>query len=204
MDDSVSVVDVFKSRNTILDILKSRGYTTSDYENYDMSHVASIMDTEQLNMLLTSEKNKVFVHYQLKTKLSVHKIVASLFDDESAPLTPEDDLIIINKSEPNDTLRAEMDEVWNRYGIYVSVLYIKRLQFNILNHEAVPPHRVLSEKERDEIFRRYNIQSIHDFPVIGRYDPVASVHCMRPGQVCCIERKSKTAVSSTYYRACVK
>ena len=169
-----------------------------------MSHVASIMDTEQLNMLLQGASNKAFIHYQLKSKLSIHKVVASLYDEESSPLTPEDDLIIIYKAEPNDTLKAEIDEVWNRLGIYVTVLYIKRLQFNILNHVAVPPHRVLSEKERDDLFERYNIKTNADLPVISRYDPVASVHCMRPGQVCEIKRKSKTAVMSLTYRVCVK
>jgi len=203
-DDGASVIEVFKSRTTILDILKRRGYKTSDYENYDMSHVASIMDTEQLNMLLQGQSNKAFIHYQLKSKLSIHKVVTSLYDEESSPLTPEDDLIIIYKAEPNDTLKAEIDEVWNRLGIYVTVLYIKRLQFNILNHVAVPPHRVLSEKERDALFEKYNIKTNADLPVISRYDPVASVHCMRPGQVCEIERKSKTAIMSLTYRVCVK
>jgi DNA-directed RNA polymerase subunit H (RpoH/RPB5) len=203
-DDGVSVVDVFKSRNTILKILKERGYPTSDYENYDISHVSSMIDTDQLNMMITGPLNKTFIHYQLKSKLNLNKVVSSLYDEESAPLAPVDDLIIIYKAEPNDTLRAEMDELWNRSGVYVTILNIKRLQFNILEHVAVPKHRVLSEKERDEFFIKYNIKSNHDIPTISRYEPVASVHCMRPGQVCCIERKSKTAGNTLYYRVCVK
>ena len=202
-DDGTSVIEVFKSRTTILDILKRRGYKTSDYENYDMSHVASIMDTEQLNMLLQGP-NKAFIHYQLKSKLNLNKVISSLYDEENAPLAPMDDLIIIYKAEPNDTLRAEIDELWNRSGIYVTILNIKRLQFNILEHVAVPKHRVLSEKEREEFFIKYNIKSNHDIPTISRYEPVASVHCMRPGQLCCIERKSKTAGNTLYYRVCVK
>lgn len=203
-DDGVSVVDVFKSRNTILKILKERGYPTSDYENYDISHVASMIDTDQLNMMITGPNNKAFIHYQMKSKLNLNKVISSLYDEETAPLSPVDDLIIIYKAEPNDTLRAEMDELWNRSGIYVTILNIKRLQFNILEHVAVPKHRVLSEKERDEFFIKYNIKSNHDIPTISRYEPVASVHCMRPGQVCCIERKSKTAGNTLYYRVCVK
>jgi DNA-directed RNA polymerase I, II, and III subunit RPABC1 len=203
-DDGVSVVDVFKSRNTILKILKERGYPTSDYENYDISHVASMIDTDQLNMMIAGPLNKAFIHYQLKSKLNLNKVISSLYDEENAPLAPMDDLIIIYKAEPNDTLRAEMDELWNRSGIYVTILNIKRLQFNILEHVAVPKHRVLSEKEREEFFIKYNIKSNHDIPTISRYEPVASVHCMRPGQVCCIERKSKTAGNTLYYRVCVK
>lgn len=203
-DDGLSVVEVFKSRNTILKILKERGYPISDYENYDISHVASMIDTDQLNMMISGPTNKAFIHYQLKSKLNLTKVISSLYDEESAPLTSVDDLIIIYKAEPNDTLRAEVDELWNRSGIYVTILNIKRLQFNILEHVAVPKHRVLSEKEREDFFAKYNIKSNHDIPTISRYEPVASVHCMRPGQVCSIERKSKTAGTTLYYRVCVK
>jgi len=203
-DDGVSVEEVFKSRNTLLAILKERGYPTTDYEHYDIFHVASMVDTDQLNMMITGPTNKVFVHYQLSSKLNMTKVANSLYDEENAPLTPEDDLIVVYKAEPNDTLRAELDELWNRSGIYATILNIKRLQFNILQHVAVPKHRVLLEKEREAFVEKYNIKSNHDIPTISRYDPVASVHCMRPGQVCCIERKSKTAGTTLYYRVCVK
>jgi DNA-directed RNA polymerase subunit H len=203
MSDDTPVVDVFNARNHLFDILQSRGYEVSDYVGYDMSHVSAMMENSQLNVVLQGKTNKVFVHFQLSAKLNVSKVVSSLFEEESV-LKPEDDLIIVYKAEPNDTIHAEMDEVWNKTGIYVSVLYIKRLQFNILKHDMVPSHRVLSEKERDQVFTKLNIRTGADLPSISRYDPVASVLCMRPGQVCEIERKSKTSVKSLYYRFCVK
>jgi DNA-directed RNA polymerase subunit H len=204
MSDDTPVVDVFNARNHLFDILQSRGYEAGDYVGYDMSHVAAMMEHSQLNVMLQGKTNKVFVHFQLSAKLNVSKVVSSLFEEENSVLKPEDDLIIVYKSEPNDTIRTEIDEVWNKMGIYVSVLYIKRLQFNILKHDMVPAHRVLSEKERDQIYTKLNIRTGVDLPSISRYDPVASVLGMRPGQVCEIERKSKTSVKSLYYRYCVK
>jgi DNA-directed RNA polymerase subunit H (RpoH/RPB5) len=204
MSDDTPVVDVFNARNHLFDILSSRGYDVSDYVGYDMSHVSAMMDHSQLNVVLQGPHNKAFVHFQLSAKLNVGKVVSSLFEDEDSVLKPEDDLIIVYKSEPNDTIHAEMDEVWNKQGVYVTVLHIKRLQFNILKHDMVPPHRVLSEKERDQVFAKLNVRTGADLPAISRYDPVASVLCMRPGQVCEIERKSKTSVKSIYYRFCVK
>jgi|LauGreDrversion4_2_1035121.scaffolds.fasta_scaffold00623_13 DNA-directed RNA polymerase subunit H (RpoH/RPB5) len=204
MSDDTPVVDVFNARNHLFDILHTRGYEVDDYVGYDMSHVAAMMEQSQLNVMLQGKRNKVFVHFQLSAKLNVSKVVSSLFEEEESVLKPEDDLIIVYKAEPNDTVHAEMDEVWNKHGIYVSVLYIKRLQFNILKHDMVPAHRVLSEKEREQVFSKLNIKTGADLPAISRYDPVASVLCMRPGQVCEIERKSKTSVKSLYYRFCVK
>ena len=40
------------------------------------------------------------------------------------------------------------------------------------------------------------------FPDISRFDPVAQVIGIRPGQVCEILRPSKTAITAPYYRIC--
>ena len=49
----------------------------------------------------------------------------------------------------------------------------------------------------------YNITNDSQFPEISRYDPVAQVIGIRPGQICEITRPSKTAISSKYYRICI-
>jgi DNA-directed RNA polymerase subunit H (RpoH/RPB5) len=118
-------------------------------------------------------------------------------------LKKSDDLIIIAKSDPNDTMIADMNKLWNDSSIYVSVINIKRLQFNILKHAIVPKHVLLNEEEKTAFFQKYHIQSNADLPTISRYDAVAQVLCMRPGMVCRIHRKSKTAVTTLYYRVCV-
>jgi len=98
---------------------------------------------------------------------------------------------------------ADMNKLWNDSSIYVSVLNIKRLQFNILKHAVVPKHVLLTDEEKTQLFQKYHIQSNADLPTISRYDAVAQVLCMRPGMVCRIDRKSKTAVMTQYYRVCV-
>jgi DNA-directed RNA polymerase subunit H (RpoH/RPB5) len=61
----------------------------------------------------------------------------------------------------------------------------------------------MKNKEISEIMKKYNILSITQFPDISRFDPVAQVIGLRPGQVCEITRASKTAIESSYYRACI-
>jgi len=164
-----------------------------------------MIENKQLNLLLTSPVNKVYVIYKLDTKLNTKDGLSEYIDPllDDGILTPQDNIIIVYKSEPNDTIHAMLENLWNDRGMLVSVINIERLQFNIFKHEHVPRHTILSEKEKEEMFSRYNIKSNADLPVISRFDPVASVMCMRPGQVCVIERKSKTAVVSYYYRVCV-
>ena len=80
---------------------------------------------------------------------------------------------------------------------------IKRLQFNILDHILVPEHRVMDNNNVEEIMRKYNITNKNQFPDISRFDPVAQIIGLRPGQVCNILRSSKTAIITNYYRVCI-
>ena len=83
------------------------------------------------------------------------------------------------------------------------MISIKRLQFNILDHSLVPPHRVMTSAEVEDVKKKYNINYLTEFPEISRFDPVSQVIGLRPGQVCEITRSSKTAITSYYYRCCV-
>ena len=61
---------IYKSRNIILDILKSRGYNIEDYENFSVNDVLAMYNAvpKQLDMLLTNESgNKIYVKYHLNT-----------------------------------------------------------------------------------------------------------------------------------------
>jgi len=117
-------------------------------------------------------------------------------------LKKTDSLFIIIKDDPNETLLNEIKHIWEADGIFIVIESIKRLQFNILEHILVPPHRVLTESEVDVIMKRYNIINKTIFPNISRFDPVARVIGLRPGQVCEIIRPSKTSIESKYYRVC--
>ena len=118
-------------------------------------------------------------------------------------LKKTDTLFIIIKDEPNETLINELKHIWESEGIFIVVENIKRLQFNILEHVLVPPHRILTESEVTQIMKKYNISDKIQFPDISRFDPVAKVIGLRPGQVCNIIRPSKTSIQSNYYRICV-
>jgi len=103
----------------------------------------------------------------------------------------------------NETLTNQVKHIWERDKIFITIISIKRLQFNILDHQLVPNHRVLSLNELAVIQKKYNIKNLLDLPEISRFDPVSQVIGIRPGQVCEIIRPSKTAIQSYYYRVCV-
>jgi DNA-directed RNA polymerase subunit H len=129
-------------------------------------------------------------------------MIDDLFNLEEV-LTKDDTLFIIIKDDMNDTIISELKQIWETDGIFIVIENIKRLQFNILNHSLVPEHTIINETEVKEIMQRYNILNKSDFPDISRFDPVARVIGLRPGNVCKIVRPSKTAITTNYYRICI-
>jgi DNA-directed RNA polymerase subunit H (RpoH/RPB5) len=112
-------------------------------------------------------------------------------------------LFIIIKDEINETLTNELKHIWETDGIFIVIENIKRLQFNILDHDLVPEHSIVNESEVIEIMKKYNITDKIQFPDISRFDPVSRAIGLRPGQLCHIVRPSKTAIKANYYRICV-
>jgi DNA-directed RNA polymerase subunit H len=95
-----------------------------------------------------------------------------------------------------------MTNLYIKDKVFCTIMTLKQLQFNILDHSLVPLHRILSESEVATIKENYNIIQDSQFPEISRFDPVAKAIGMRPGEVCEIIRGSKTAITTKYYRLC--
>ena len=88
-------------------------------------------------------------------------------------LTKADDLLIISKDELNDSMRTAINAAWSAHKIYIAVIPVKRLLFNILDHAQVPHHEALSAEDADRVLTEYNITNVKQLPEISRYDPVA-------------------------------
>jgi len=212
-NSSVLISHISNSRKIILELMEKQGYNINDYANFSISEVNSMKQNNQLDMLLETNddkvtqdypKKKIYIRYYLGSR-PAPKNIQEMIDDLyilTETLKKTDTLFIIIKDEPNETLLNEIKHIWESDDIFIVIESIKRLQFNILEHTLVPPHRILTDSEVDIIMNRYNIINKTQFPNISRFDPVARVIGMRPGQVCEIIRPSKTAIEANYYRIC--
>lgn len=205
MSQRNEIVELFKSRETILSLLKHQGYNVTDYEKQSMTQVAVMMKNEQLDMFVEAENGKkAYVKYHLGKTLSaknVYQFIDDLINIEEV-LQKTDDLVIVMKDEPTDSLIKVLQNIWKQDGIFVTVHATKRLLFNILEHELVPPHRIMDEEETEAFKEKFKISDLSMIPDIGRFSPVALAIGMRPGQVCEIMRPSNTAVEVPFYRVC--
>jgi DNA-directed RNA polymerase subunit H (RpoH/RPB5) len=77
-------------------------------------------------------------------------------------------------------------------------------KIDILRHELIPKHVIMSKEEVDELLAKYQIKLVQ-LPRISVDDPVVNMLGGKLNDVVKIERRSETSVEkSFYYRFVVK
>lgn len=206
MAHSGFVLKIVKARNTILEILKDLDYNIEDYNGFSSGEINTMIKENQLDMLIShkNDKKKIYIKFHLGKSLrpsNIFDFVEDLYNIDEH-LTKNDDLMIIAIDSANSSIQSSLNQLWVDEKKYVRVLGISHLQFNILKHTLVPKHRILSENEKSEIFKKYNIKNSKQIPEISRFSPVSLVIGLRPGDLCEITRPSRTSIQSKFYRIC--
>jgi len=206
------ISQIYKSRSVLIDLMNTQGYNIQDHRGFSVNEVNTMKTNNQLDMLLEKKKSdeaedslKIYIKYYLGKALkpaTLQEMVDDLFVVEEI-LSKKDTLFVVVKDGVNDTLTNFVKHIWESESIFVILIPLKRLQFNILEHVLVPPHRILDEAEKISVKNKYNIVKDAEFPELSRFDTVAQAIGIRPGQVCEISRPSKTAISAPYYRICI-
>jgi DNA-directed RNA polymerase subunit H (RpoH/RPB5) len=205
---------VFKSRNVLLEQMSRQGFNVADHVGCKFDEVNSMVNNDQLNMLLkkdiidseTGKNPQIYIRYYLAkiNKEKIREIIDDLFNFETILDKRTDSVYIVTKEDMNDSSTSELVHIWNTDRIFFVIQSIRRLQFNILDSVYVPKHTVIEDSRKlEEIMNKYNISDLNQFPEISRFDPVSQVIGIKPGQVCEIDRPSKTSIISKYYRLCV-
>ena len=73
---------------------------------------------------------------------------------------------------------------------------------DVRKHALVPKHEKLSEKEKEEVLKRYN-SAFTDFPRILKRDAALQGIAVKYGDLIKIVRKSPTAGETVFYRVVV-
>jgi len=210
MENASIISQIFKSRQILLTFMENQGYNTQEYSNFSSSEVNAMYQSSQLDMLMekTDPNNgkilKIYIRYYLKTirPANIGDIVDDLYSLEET-LADKDTLMIITSNMINDTVTQLLKHMYEKDNKFIIIQSIKTLQFNILENSLVPPHSILTDEEAEAVKTKYNITHPSQFPEISRFDPVAQIIGLRPGQICKIIRPSKTAIEGVNYRICI-
>jgi DNA-directed RNA polymerase subunit H len=208
---------ISKARKNVLELMDYNGYDTTEYNNFTKSEVNAMNFNQQLDMILTkpSDHSKIFIKFELgkKTAVLIDNLREEYFpptedpeemgrETNEYPLNKNDILYIIFQTDPNQSVVNRLKHIWETDGIYIVPQSLMRLQFNILHHHLVPPHRIMSSTEVTELKHKRHLK-LQELPRISRFDPVAQAICIKPGEVCEIMRASRNSIVSSYYRVCV-
>ncbi|HME54666.1 MAG TPA: DNA-directed RNA polymerase subunit H [Candidatus Lokiarchaeia archaeon] len=71
-------------------------------------------------------------------------------------------------------------------------------KIDILRHELIPKHVIMSKEEVDELLAKYQIKLVQ-LPRISVDDPVINMLGGKLNDVIKIERRSETSVEKSYY-----
>ena len=77
------------------------------------------------------------------------------------------------------------------------------MAFDVHKHQFVPKHVKLSDSEKKELLEKYSSDA-HSFPKIMKDDPAIARLSVKGGDIIKIERESKTAQVSAYYRVVIE
>jgi DNA-directed RNA polymerase subunit H len=78
----------------------------------------------------------------------------------------------------------------------------RELMYNPHEHVLVPKHRVLSDKEKDEVMSTYTVEHNKKLPIISKSDTMARWLRGRHGDLFEITRSNMTSGEYKYYRHC--
>jgi ribA/ribD-fused uncharacterized protein len=216
VSDAVAAVSftrkVFTGRATLLAQLTKLGYKVGHLQSASPAEIDRQIQNQELNFVVTPTADvsplggAVHVRFHIDKalrQLHIHNLSEDIGKlDGFARAT--DTVVLVSKDLANESVKAALKSVWVNGGPFIIVRALPELQFNVLTHRDVPPHRVLREQEVRDFGKVVMLgkNGTKDLAGISRFDPVSRAILMRPGQVCEILRPSQSAGEYKYYRIC--
>jgi DNA-directed RNA polymerase subunit H (RpoH/RPB5) len=108
----------------------------------------------------------------------------------------------LDETELGKKLKEKNINLQSKHFRFVTLFNVKNLQFNALNHVLVDKHIIIrNTDEINKILKKCN-STIDQLPVISQDDAIGKLKLIRRGDLCKIERTSKSTGQYDYYRVC--
>lgn len=216
---ATSTGPLMRSRCVILEMLELRGYDTS---GLNFTPISNGKNPDPIK--LKNSKSEIQVHYDIMKKTQHKKIYNQddgngLIDNIVKERTSQDKkidltIIIILRDKSTPTINNAVQNAMIRYGIFVQIFDIRKLMYNITNHQIVPEHvriygdelktLIHGEDSKPGLLNLLHIKEISKLPHILESDPVAMFIGLRPGEICKVTRPSHSAGVHFVYRYCIR
>ena len=191
--------NLYKIRNTVLEMISDRGYIVPESEILTFEEFIIKNSNNNLDIYINDEfkKKQIYVYFHNEQKAFGKKDLLNLFQEKITKYKDEHiNLIILLKDKENSSIAKELGkEIYKNVEIFVK----KYMIFNYSRHVYVPKHIILSPEEEIEVLEKYNTTK-GKFPKISKSDPIAKYYGMQTDQICKIIRKSPEVGEYIYYR----
>jgi DNA-directed RNA polymerase subunit H (RpoH/RPB5) len=212
-------VDVlYKSRLTLLKILKEKGYNTKPFEKFgpfEIEKMASNDKEKALNMELVRElaadsplPTTCRVEYaipRVKNRLAgfLRKLLVNDETGEDLIDAKKTEIVVVTLEAIGDTFHVAALNQWAKKNIRISFFDARTLMSNPLDHVLVPKHEIVPDDEHAELLKTYNMKTKTNLPIIRFHeDIIARLLGLIPGSIVKITRPSPSAGIYTVYRVC--
>jgi len=211
-----TIDQIIRSRPTILEVLKDRGYDVSAYENTSPEEILKLATTSSDLLKIVAMKpgtedetqQRVIVIYWVESpyRLRIEPVTNELWNDEKPDhYNPETDTIIVMLAEPfHPVFDIQAAKQWTIRKARISYFNMKNLISNPLRHIMQPEFRKLSADETVQLVKSLRLKSKKNLPhIIYHLDMAARTLGLLPGDVVHFKRGSETCGEVDGYRVCV-
>lgn len=216
---NAEVIEVlYRSRKTLLNILKAKKYDVTPYEKFGPWEIESMIQSEKVNSLRmnlmkkddseSKIQNCIVVYRLNRLKQSIQTFVNGFFDEESDEYiaTPETTEVIVVLLEPVNTIDVFHNSALSSFqkNLRMSFFQAHSLVNNPQEHILVPRHTLVDKDDIPDLKKKLLIQSISNLPFIRFHQDIQSrILGAVPGDVIKITRPSPSAGVEVVYRVCV-
>ncbi|XP_059668334.1 DNA-directed RNA polymerase V subunit 5A [Cornus florida] len=191
----------YLSRRTALEMLRDRGYVVPDSEiNLSLEEFRSIYtdkpDVDRLRIgasLRSDPSNKILVIFcgQGMVKVNVIRSIATQIVNKDSLSRL---ILILQNKITNQALKAV-----DLFSFKVEVFQITDLLVNITKHVLKPKHRVLTDKEKQKLLKKYSLEE-KQLPRMLLKDAIARYYGLEKGQVVKVTYNGDITGSHVTYR----
>jgi DNA-directed RNA polymerase I, II, and III subunit RPABC1 len=191
--------DLYKVRQTILEMITDRGYVIPETENISFDEFIVKYNNKNLDIYVNDEvlNRKIYVYFHNESKNYSKNDLKSIMQKLINQYEDKDiNLILLLRDKENSAISKELTkDIYKNVEIFLK----KNMIFNITHHIYVPKHIILSKEEEKEVLEKYNTTK-GKLPKIPKTDPIAKYYGMKSDQICKIIRKSPEVGEYVYYR----
>lgn len=206
MGDDTELSKLWRVRKTVMQLCHDRGYlVTQDELDETLDEFKNLFKIKpssdkplrsKMTMLFFhgSTNEKMYVHFPPEKTLRKSHMVSYCQDMQKEDIFKA---IFIVQEALTPVAKRALADFASLFSL--EVFWESELLVNIMDHELVPKHIVLSNTEKEDLFAKYNLSETL-LMRIQSYDPVVRYYGLKRGQVVKIIRNSETAGRYVSYR----